>query len=560
MEKFWRVAEPAQALIDHLSRVLGIAPLVAALLVNRGLDDPEQARDFLFPDLIDLHDPFLFKDMKKIVARIHEARQTNERVLIFGDYDVDGVTSCAVLYKVLTGMGLEVINHIPHRVDDGYGLSCGIGEFARENKITLMIAVDCGVTAFAAVEYFNSLGMEVIIIDHHEPDSRQLPNAFAIIDPKISNSGYPFRDLAAVGLAAKVAEALTGKRDAEIMDLTTLGTVADVVPLKGENRIIVKHGLGRMARTANYGLAALMELAKLNTKKLTPYHIGFVLGPRINAAGRMDSAHSSLDLFLSETPDTAFALARELEAHNQERQKTQRAIVQEAIAIVEESGRFQEDKVIVLSKEGWHKGILGIVASKISEKYYRPAIVISLKDGIGTASGRSVDGFHLQKALQSCAACLDAFGGHEGAAGLTIRAENIDPFRDLINQVAADVLIRNKMTPTLDIDGQVELSRINMDLVKMVETMEPFGEGNPSPVFCSTQLRLKGAPRVLAKDTLKFWVTDGQVSLSAVGFGMGKYASLLAAQPQFDLAYEAAIDDWNKPPSVQLVIKDIRFA
>ena len=313
--------------------------------------------------------------------------------------------------------------------------------------------------------------------------------------------------------------------------------------------------------TKNKGLMALLETAKIKGKKITPFHVGFILGPRINAAGRMDTAHTSLDLFLSEDPQKAQDIAKILERHNKERQQMQGDIVDEAMSLVEQDVNFNEQKVIVLSKEGWHRGVLGIVASKITDKYYRPTVIISIdEDGIGTASARSINGFHLHNALSGCADYLETFGGHEGAAGLTIKKENIDPFRELINKLAQDMLEAKKLIPTLCIDCEIPLASINMELANVIDTMQPFGEGNPAPIFCSRQVLIKTYPKIMGKDTLKFWVTDsfGQFTIAAVGFGMAKYSGLIHPGAKIDLAYQITLDEWNKAPTPQLILKDIR--
>jgi len=322
----------------------------------------------------------------------------------------------------------------------------------------------------------------------------------------------------------------------------------------------VKRGLPQIANTTNKGLKALIEISKINGKKISPYHVGFVLGPRINAAGRMDSAHTSLNLFLSEDEKSALSYARDLDRHNLDRQKMQKDIVAEAFDIIESQEEFLSHKVIVLSKEGWHKGVLGIVASKISDKYYKPTIVISVEGGVGTASGRSIEGFHLYNALDNCSSCLEDFGGHEGAVGLTIMEDNIDSFRALINEVADKVLEIKKLTPTLFIDGEIELADLNLSLAEKIQTLEPFGEGNEVPLFCSRNLIVKSNPQILAKETLKFWVTDGSVAVSAVGFGMSKFKDIVQIGNRVDLAYQISIDDWNKAPTIQLILKDIKSA
>lgn len=560
MQKIWHIKSPHPKLQKKLSEALKIHSIIAQLLINREITNIEEARHFLSADISDLHDPKLFKDMEKAVERIKKACEHKEKVLVFGDYDVDGVTSSVLLNKVLTLLGLEVIHYIPHRVHDGYGLNHEVGQFAKDQGVKLLITVDCGVTAYEEVKTINGFDIEVIIIDHHEPGEHKLPDACAIINPKQNDCHYPFKELASVGLVAKLSQALLGKMDEDSLDLVAIGTIADVVPLCGENRIFVKRGLPKVNQTKNKGLQALLEITKIKGKKITPYYVGFILGPRINATGRMDSAHKSLDLFLSDNWEHAYSLAKVLDQHNTDRQKIQRVMIDEALEIVDQAINFKDQKVIVLSKEGWHKGILGIVASRITDRYYRPAIVISVKDGVGTASARSIDGFHLHEALTQCAGVLENFGGHEGAAGLTIKAENIDPFRILINEVAHKTLEIKKLVPAINVDCEIPLSAINMALWDTVESMEPFGEGNPEPIFSTCRIKVKTYPAILGKDTIKFWVTDGVNSISAVGFGMAKFKEMIRQGETIDIAYNMIIDDWNKAPVVQLKLKDVRLS
>ena len=558
MKKKWKIHSSNPRLQVNLSNALDVHPIISQLLINREITDIQEAKDFLSADLSGLHDPFLLKNMGKAVARIREAEKRNERVLVIGDYDVDGVTASVLLNNVLTQMGIPVVHHIPHRMEDGYGMNEKMGELAKEQEVGLVIAVDCGITAHKEVDLINSHGIDVIILDHHETDER-LPNAVAIINPKQRGCPYPFKYLASVGLVTKLTQALLGQDESEkVLDFAAIGTVADVVPLRGENRIFVKSGLPKINTTANKGLRALLDVTKIKGKKLSPFHIGFILGPRINAAGRMDSARTSLDLFLSDDNEESYDLAKTLDRYNVERQKIQAQIIDEAFEIVEQEVNFKDDKIIVLGREGWHKGVLGIVASRLADKYYRPAIVISIEDGVGTASARSIDGFHLHEALASCAEYLENFGGHAGAAGLTIKEENIDPFRSLINAVAHETLEVKKLLPTLNIDCEIPLSSINMKLAEIIDSMQPFGAGNPSPVFCSREITVKSHPVVLGKNTLKFWVTDGNSSISVVGFGMADLKGMVKIGRKVDLAYEIAIDDWNKAPTPQLILKDMK--
>jgi single-stranded-DNA-specific exonuclease len=337
-----------------------------------------------------------------------------------------------------------------------------------------------------------------------------------------------------------------------------LGTVADVVPLHGENRIFVKNGLPCIETTNKPGLKALLQVAKIAGKKMKPYYIGFILGPRLNAAGRMDSAAVSLDLLLSDNPADAYALACSLEAHNQDRQKMQSEVVDEALSMIEADESLKAQDIIVVYKKGWHKGVLGIVASRIVDKYYRPTVVISVEDGMGTGSARSVDGFHLHEALTGCAGFLENYGGHKRAAGLRLKEDNIENFRQAINDFARDTLPQEKFIPTLEIDCELPLSAIDMDLMELIGSMEPHGEGNPAPLFCSKGLTVKSPPSLMGKDTIKFWVGDGAKTISAVGFGMGSFKDIVKLGAQVDLAYSLSIDDWNKAPVVQLMLKDIK--
>ncbi len=560
MQKTWRIKPPNPQLQASFSNALNIHPIVSQLLVNRGIDTIAKARDFLFSDLSSLHDPFLLKDMDRAVARIKKAKENNERVLIFGDYDVDGVTSSALLKKTLTKIGIQAVNYIPHRITEGYGLNHTVIPIAKEQNIGLLIAVDCGISAFDQVVALNNSGIDVIILDHHEPSGERLPAAAAVIDPKRKDCPYPFKGLASVGLVFKLSQALLGEVPQEFLDLVAVGTISDVAELLGENRIFAKEGLKGIFETKNHGLLALMEAARIKGRKIRPFHIGFILGPRLNATGRMASAEKSLHLLLSETKEEANLLAQRLEENNKTRQKTQSGMLEEALNLVEREVNFKDQRIIVLSQEGWHRGVLGIVASRLMDTYYRPAIVISLENGVGVGSARSIEGFHLFEALTRCSHLLENYGGHEHAAGLTIKRENIDSFREAINRFAHEVMDVRLLAPTLDIDCEIPIAQVNMELIKTIEVLEPYGEGNPSPVFCSKRLTLKSTPLVMSRDTLKFWVSDGKVTVQAVGFGMAKFYGMIAHAKSIDIAYQVSIDDWNKEPAVQLELKDIKLS
>jgi len=558
MIKKWIIQPQDPELQKNIRDSLKINPIISQLLINRQITSVEQARMFLSADMASLYNPFLLTDMDRTVHRIEEARKKSEKILIYGDYDVDGVTSSALLRRLFNRLGIQAVNYIPHRMEEGYGLNQEVAEFAKSQGIHLLITVDCGINAFAPIEAINAAGIDVIVIDHHEPDGTRLPPAFAIIDPKRADCLYPFKHLCSVGLVAKLMQAILGAVPSEDLDLVALGTVADVVPLRGENRIFVKNGLPFIQATNKPGLQALLEVGKIAGKKMKPYYIGFILGPRLNAAGRMDSATVSLDLLLSEDPANAYALACSLESHNLDRQKMQGEVVEEALAMIEGDEILKAQDIIVVHKEGWHKGVLGIVASRIVDKYYRPTVVISVEDGIGTGSARSVEGFHLHEALASCAAILENYGGHKRAAGLRLKHDNISAFRQAINDYAQNTLPQEKFVPSLNVDCEIPLSAIDMDLVEIISSMEPHGEGNPTPVFCSKGVTVKSPPALMGKDTIKFWVSDGNKTISAVGFGMGSFKDMVKLGAKLDLAYTLGIDDWNKAPTVQIMLKDIK--
>lgn len=556
MNKRWIIHPPDPHQQVAISNALKVHPIVAQLLINRNIIDLDEAAHFLKPAPSHLHDPFLMKDMDKAVARVKQAQSRGERVLIFGDYDVDGVTSSAVLRHAFETMGIDVINYIPHRIDEGYGLNTDIAVLAKEQNVSLIMTVDCGITCYDEVVTIQAAGIDVIVLDHHTPDDERLPPALAVIDPKRKDCPYPFKHMAAVGLAAKFAHALTGNFPVENLDLIAVGTIADVVPLRGENRVFTFFGLPKIGKTKKPGLQALLEVGKVANKPMKPHYVGFVLGPRINAAGRMDSATMALDLLMSDNLEEARALAQALDNHNQDRQKMQRDVVQEAIALAEESFH-EDDQVVVLYKEGWHKGVVGIVASRIVEKFNRPSIVISGDDGVGVGSARSHNGFHLYNALAHCAEHLETFGGHKMAAGLKVRQEKVAEFKMAINDFARTVVTSEEMAPTIAIDMDIPINQLSIDLAHIINGLQPFGEANIEPILCSRQLTIKSRPQVLGRNTLKMWLTDGQVSVSAVGFGMGDLAAEMAVGDQVDVAYHLSIDDWNKAPTVQLTLKDV---
>jgi len=559
MKKNWKLAKADPRIQIKLSKGLNIHPLFAQILINRGIIELEDAEFFLNASLSSLCDPMKLKDMDKVKKRIKKAINNRERILIFGDYDVDGITACSLLKSVLLKLDADVIHYIPHRINEGYGLNKNAIESAKQKGVKLFITVDCGINSDKEVTLLNKYNIDIIIIDHHQPAKENLPAAFGIINPKRSDCSYPYNDLAAVGLAYKVSQVISGENLEEYLDLVALGTVADVMTLKGENRILVKEGLKYLNSKKRPGINALIDTCGLKGRNILPGFISYILGPRINASGRIGSAENSLRLLLTCDIKEAQNLAGELNRYNRERQKIQEQILNEALNLIDREINFKDHLIIVISKEGWHQGVLGIVASKIADKFYRPTIVISTNKGIGKGSARSIDGFHIFDALSQCSELLQDFGGHKYAAGLTILEDNIKDFKESINRFAKDDLSEDDLLSSLEIDAKIPLSLLDIDLISQIETFGPFGVGNPYPVFCSDNVKIKSRPTIVGRDTIKFWVTDGKLTSQVVGFGMGRFFDVISKADSLDLAYSPSLDTWSEPTAIQLELKDVRI-
>ncbi len=569
MQKAWQITEFDKPASEHLRNELNISPLLAHLLLQKEIRTVKDARAFLSCDPASLHDPFLFEDMEKSTQRIRTAIESKEPVLIYGDYDVDGLTATALLFTTLKKYGADAHNYIPDRVKEGYGFNLEALEKAHKDGIKLVIAVDCGITAVQETDYLEKHGIDCIIIDHHQPIKGNLPHAFAIINPLVQGCHYPYKYLASVGLVYKLAQALrkTIKNPEaarypieEDLDLVALGTIADVAPLTGENRILVRHGLKYLARTKRIGLRALIEVAGIGKKKeFQTETVGFILGPRINASGRISSSLHSLKLLLTEDKEDAKALAEELDRNNRERQAMEEVILKEAILKVEREVNFKEHKVIVLHADKWHPGVIGIVASRIAERFYRPTVLVAFDEDKGKGSGRSIKNFHLFDALSKCSDHLIEFGGHEHAAGITITKANIGLFRDALNSVAQETLQPLDLIPRLDIDAEVTLSDITMKFVKELALLEPFGVGNRKPVLAVRGLSLKSKPKIVGSSTIKMWVTDGKLTYEAVGFKRSFDVSIDSIPESFSLAFTPAMNAWQGQESIQLQLKDMKY-
>ncbi len=560
MQKTWKLKEPDVSLKNRLSKELACSGLFAQLLINRGIADRKGAEVFLRSKLSDLHDPFRMSGMSRSVERIRRAVEKREKVFIATDFDVDGVTSCAILETELKRLGLTLEHYVPHRVKDGYGLNSEAVARSSEFGAKLFIALDCGITSISEAEELKKMGIDCIIIDHHEPPSQGLPHALAILNPKQKGCSYPDKDLASVGLVYKLIQALGNKDQHEYLDLVALGTVADVAPLRGENRIFVRHGLDVLNATKREGLRSLIEASGIKEKKVSTHSISFMLAPRLNASGRIDSAQSSLDLLLSQDSDEADRLAQYLNGHNRQRQKIEEKVMSEAMDLIEKEVNFKDDFIIVLSKEDWHPGVLGIVASKIVDRFYRPAIIISLSDEVGRGSARSVHNFHIYEALVQCESFLKEYGGHKYAAGLTIDRANIKEFKTFLNVIARANFKTESLVPVLEVEAQIPLALITEELLLDIDRLSPYGEGNRRPIFVSKRLFVRSKPVIVGKNSLKFWVSDGEVTFEAIGFGMGDFLGMVSSGTAIDLAYCLGWDDWNSDNRIQLEVKDIKVS
>ncbi len=524
--KRWVIAKTEPALAETLARDLHLAMPIAQVLVNRGYRSVEAALSFLNPQLRQLGDPFELPDMAAAVDRVLTAITKKERIVIYGDYDVDGVTSSALLQRVLQAAGAKVANFLPQRAEEGYGLSPdGITRCLKEHKPQLLIAVDCGTSSVREVAELQKHGVDTIVLDHHEPPG-ELPECVALVNPK-RVAGSALGVLASVGVSFKVAHALL-KRDKQLsekidlrehLDLVAVGTVADIVPLTGENRILVRAGLERLPQTQKIGLRALMEIADV-PEKVSPYHVGFRIGPRLNAAGRLADAMAALELLLTTDAARAAELAKLLNEHNAKRQGIEAQIVEEAMAMARANSG---DRVLVLAKEGWHVGVIGIVASRVMQTFHRPTVVIGIEEGMGKGSCRSVSGFSIVGALQHCAPLLEKFGGHEMAAGLSVKAAKIDELRETLNEFAATMLKDEDLVPQVRIDALLRLDDLDADFFEQLERLEPCGTENPTPLFAAEGIHLRGKPRIVGKNHLRFTVTDGDTTVQAIWWGKGDF-------------------------------------
>ncbi|MBO8137377.1 MAG: single-stranded-DNA-specific exonuclease RecJ [Desulfotomaculum sp.] len=560
--KIWKVKPSNSTLRIILANQLNISELLAQILINRGIHTVEEARAFLGSELDRLHDPLLMKDMDKALAAVMECLKGGRPILVHGDYDVDGISATALLVNALHRLGGVVDYYIPHR-DQGYGLHSDTLRWAAEEGYRLIITVDCGITALEEAELAKELGLILVITDHHEP-GEQLPDADAVVNPKRADCRYPFKELAGVGVAVKLVQAVYREvelpNDAwyDLLDVACLGTVADVVPLLGENRIIVKHGLEQLRISPNLGLAALKEVSGVANRQINTSDVGFALAPRLNAAGRIADPRLGVELLLCPEPERARKIACELDANNRERQNIEMQVLEEALAMLEEHPEYLEKKVLVLASDRWHPGVIGIVASRLLERFYRPVLLISLDGEEGKGSARSIEGLHLYNALDYCKDLLVNYGGHEKAAGFSIMAKEVDSLREKINQYADEVLDEEALVPSITVDKVVSLEELNTEVVEEMAKLSPFGCCNPGPILgCRGVQMIDWRAVGDNQNHLKVRVRGNRAVLDGIGFNLAAYGEMLAAGKKVDVAFAPEINEWNGRRSVQLKIKDI---
>ena len=559
MNKKWQLNEVNDELADKIANEFNISKIVASIIANKGLKDNNEIEVFLHPRRGDFHNPFLMPDMDKAVARILKAIENKEKVAIYGDYDVDGITSSTVLHRFLEERGLHTDIYIPNRLNEGYGLNKKEIEAIAETKHTLIITVDCGITGYDEIEYAKTFGIDTVVTDHHEPPEK-LPDAIAVVDCKRKDNKYPFNGLAGVGVAFKLTQALAIKLNLpeesylKYLDIVCVGTISDIVPLVDENRTISKLGLRLVKQTRNIGLKVLLE--SIGYKKIDSNTISFGIAPRINACGRMGHEKEALKLFLTNNIEEAKQITQKLNEYNLQRQEIEKRIFDEAQELMQ-NPEEQKLPCIVLRKENWHHGVIGIVSSKITDMYFKPSILMCIEEGnIAKGSGRSIPGFDIHEALENCKENIKQFGGHSMAIGITIDNDKFDDFKKQIEEYAESKQI-SEIVPVLNIDEKVQLKNINLSDIKDLELLEPFGEANKSPIFQINNLKIESIRTLTQGKHLKLDVKEENTRFSAIGFNLGNLANDYKIGDKVNIAGFLEINSFNGMDSIQISIKDI---
>jgi single-stranded-DNA-specific exonuclease len=571
MEHRWTITEPPDpATVTRLATEINVPLPIARILLHRGIDTYDKAKAYFRPTLDQLHDPFLMDGMEKATSRILDALQRGEKTLVFGDYDVDGTNGASMLFMFLRDAGGKVEYYIPDRIKEGYGISRQGIDRAHANGVKLFLAIDCGITAIEQVEYANSLGLTVIICDHHEP-GETLPHAFAVLDPLKKDDPYPFKHLCGCGVGFKLIQAVSARLNKDttyksFIDFVTLATTADIVPLTGENRVLTRLGLELINSNPRPGIAALVESAGIKPGTINSGQIVFTLAPRINAVGRLGDAMRAVRLLTCEDPFEARDLAQILDEENRNRRKIDEDTFAQAQNLAEQVFDIDVDSAIVLHQEHWHPGVIGIVASRMVEKYYRPSIMMSTVDGVAKGSARSVAGFDIYKALKRCEDKLIQFGGHKYAAGLTVEIARLDEFRDAFNAAVKEMMADELKTPEIKIDTEINLNEITPRFARLLKEFAPFGPHNMKPMFISRNLEVVGSPRIVGKNHLRFRVRQNGIVMDAIGFGLGALLPKLAmGRKDLECVFSVDESDWAAASGgktgdtiPQLKIRDLR--
>ena len=564
MEKRWKIAEPNKVKSDLLKESLQIHPVLCNILVQREIDTFESAKKFFRPSLDDLHDPWLMKDMNKAVERIIAAIENNEQILVFGDYDVDGTTSVACMYSFLKKNYSNLDFYIPHRYREGYGISKAGIDFANENGFALIISLDCGIKSVDLISYAKELGIDFIVCDHHLPDD-ELPPAVAILNPKQKDCNYPYKELCGCGVGFKLISALSQKMDLpaeeafEYLDLVATAIAADIVPITGENRILAFHGLKKVNENPNFGIKALAHLSG-HKKHLLITNLVFIIAPRVNAAGRMDDARKAVQMFIAATYDEALNYAELLHSDNTDRKEADSTITEEALAMIAEHTEWINRKSTLIYQPHWHKGVVGIVASRLIEHYYKPTIVLTQSGEVVAGSARSVPGFNLYEAIHACKELLLGYGGHFAAAGLTLEPGNVDALRNKFEEVVAATIHPDQLIPVELIDGEILFSDINRTFYNILCQMEPFGPYNLRPVFIARQVMDTGFSKIVKDKHLKFSLRQNGSVMSGIGFGMADKFPLLQMKKPVDIVFKIDENEWNGNNTLQLRMIDLRLS
>mgnify|MGYP004461568889 CR=1 FL=1 len=557
MNKKWQIYETDEAKINRISQKYNLNKLLLSIIINRNIRE-EDIEVFLNPTRNNFHDPFLMPDMEIAVERIIKAINNKEKIIIYGDYDVDGITSITVLKSFFEDRGIKVDQYIPNRLAEGYGLNKPAIDEIAKNNYNLMITVDCGISGIEEIEYANSLGLEIIVTDHHEVGDK-LPNAIAVVDAKRKDNQYPCRDLAGVGVVFKLIQAigiklgLEEKEYLKYLDIVCVGTISDIVPLVDENRVIAKLGLMLVKQTKNMGLKSL--LISSGYKNIDSNTISFGVAPRINACGRMGHADEALKLFLSKDIYEVNELTKKLNDYNSLRQEKEKAIYKDAINQIE-TNKLNEKNAIIIAGENWHHGVIGIVSSKITELYFKPSILLCYEDDLAKGSGRSIPGFDLHEALMKCQSTIEKFGGHSMAVGITIKRDKFEKFKKEFEEVATEAKI-DEIIPIINIDAKINLSEINKEMVASLKQLEPFGEGNKTPIFAFKNLKIDSIRALSEGKHIKMTLKDGNVIINAIGFNLGYLADEYRIGDKIDVVGTLEINSFNGVDNLQINIKDV---